>query len=88
MYKDDFKGFFNDRKERILQKIEKAMGKAIMREQSLTEEGEYVDVEEFADETVDFPQFMVFDENAQLSSDDILAMDGASSLIQSDEVNR
>jgi len=54
MYKDDFKGFFNDRKERILQKIEKAMGKAIMREQSLTEEGEYVNDEEFADETVDF----------------------------------
>jgi hypothetical protein len=37
-----------------LQKIEKAMGKAIMREQSLTEEGEYVNDEEFADETVDF----------------------------------
>jgi hypothetical protein len=27
LYRDDFYGFFNDRKERLLQKIEKAMGK-------------------------------------------------------------
>ena len=31
LYRDDFYGFFNDRKERLLQKIEKAMGKKIPR---------------------------------------------------------
>ena len=43
MYQDDFYGFFNDRKEQILQRIEKAMGKSISREQSLEEEGNFVD---------------------------------------------
>jgi hypothetical protein len=71
MYKDDFKGFFNDRKERILQKIEKAMGKPIMREQAISEEGEYKNDEELIDETVDFSQLMLFDEENQLTSSDI-----------------
>ncbi|GEM_PF-3385861 len=43
MYKDDFYGFFNDRKEQILQRIEKAMGKIIPRDQAVLEEGVYVD---------------------------------------------
>ena len=43
MYLDDFYGFFSDRKEKILQKIEAAMGKNIAREQELPEEGSFVD---------------------------------------------
>jgi hypothetical protein len=46
MVQDDFYGFFNDRKERILIKIEKAMGKVIVREQEITEEGIYINDEE------------------------------------------
>jgi hypothetical protein len=43
MYSDDFYGFFNDRKERILQKIETAMGKTIARDQQNHEEGSFVE---------------------------------------------
>jgi len=43
MYKDDFNGFLNDRKERILQKIENAMGKKIARDHGELEEGIFVD---------------------------------------------
>lgn len=43
MYKDDFSGFLNDRKERILEKIENAMGKRILRDQVDQEEGSFVD---------------------------------------------
>ncbi len=43
MYKDDFYGFFNNRKEQILQKIEKAIGKQIPRDQLIEEEGKFVD---------------------------------------------
>ncbi len=43
MYKDDFYGFFSDRKEKILQKIETAMGKVIAREQGFIEEGNFVE---------------------------------------------
>ena len=43
MYRDDFYGFFEDRKERILQKIEQAMGKMIVRDYKVQEEGEYHD---------------------------------------------
>lgn len=43
MYKDDFYGFFADRKQRILEKIEGAMGKKIAREQEYQEEGVFVD---------------------------------------------
>lgn len=43
LYADDFVGFFNDRKERLLQKIEKAMNKAIPRDETLREEGRYID---------------------------------------------
>jgi len=43
MYKDDFYGFFTDRKELILQRIEKAMKKQILREQSIEEEGTFND---------------------------------------------
>lgn len=46
MYQDDFYGFFNDRKERILDKIEKAMGKTIVREQEIAEEGIYINDQE------------------------------------------
>ena len=43
MYIDDFNGFFADRKERILQKIEIIMGKAIIRNQAEQEEGTFID---------------------------------------------
>lgn len=44
LYQDDFYGFFNNRKEQILQKIEKAIGKQIPREQGIEEEGVYIDI--------------------------------------------
>lgn len=50
MYSDDFNGFFADRKEQILQRIEQAMGKPIAREQIIQEEGVFVDMEENGDE--------------------------------------
>ncbi len=54
MYTDDFYGFFSDRKERILQKIEQAMGKMIVRDQDVQEEGEFIensiDIEDGEDE--------------------------------------
>ena len=43
MSQDDFYGFFADRKERILQKIESAMGKIIPRDQAEIEEGVFVE---------------------------------------------
>ncbi|MBP8960481.1 MAG: hypothetical protein KBG40_08675 [Bacteroidales bacterium] len=43
LYADDFKGFFADRKERILSKIETAMGKPIVRDQTESEEGKFID---------------------------------------------
>ncbi|MGI6650125.1 MAG: GmrSD restriction endonuclease domain-containing protein [Bacillota bacterium] len=43
LYADDFENFFIDRKEKILQKIEKAMNKSIPREAIQTEEGVYMD---------------------------------------------
>lgn len=43
LYKDDFYSFFNDRKEQILQRIEKVIGKIIPREQLIEEEGKFVD---------------------------------------------
>ena len=43
LYADDFVNFFNDRKERILQRIEKAMNKTIPRGSMQVEEGIYVD---------------------------------------------
>lgn len=43
MYQDDFYGFFADRKEKILQKIEAAMGKNIARDQEIPEEGSFID---------------------------------------------
>jgi hypothetical protein len=46
LYQDDFYGFFKDRQERILQRIEKAMGKTIAREKSNEEEGVYINEEE------------------------------------------
>ncbi len=42
MYADDFENFFSDRKEKILQRIEKAMNKSIPREAMEVEEGVYV----------------------------------------------
>ncbi|HEX3048470.1 MAG TPA: DUF262 domain-containing protein [Bacillota bacterium] len=45
LYGDDFKSFFSDRKEQILQRIEGVMGKVIPREAAPVEEGVYVDDE-------------------------------------------
>jgi len=42
LYADDFNGFFEDRKEKILQRIEQKMGKIIQREQ-LAEEGVFME---------------------------------------------
>ncbi|MDD2556435.1 MAG: DUF262 domain-containing protein [Syntrophaceticus sp.] len=42
LYEDDFMGFFNDRKEKILHRIEKALNKTIPRGET-QEEGVYVD---------------------------------------------
>lgn len=53
MYQDNFYGFFADRKEKILQKIEAAMGKIIAREQVMMEEGYYVDEEESNQDSMD-----------------------------------
>ncbi len=50
MNKDDFYSFFEYRKEQILQKIEKAMGKPIPRTQNITEEGNFYDEESEIDE--------------------------------------
>lgn len=66
MYQDDFYGFFNDRKERILQKIEKAMGKIIAREQEIMEEGVYISDEEDANDIEIFSQMSLIDENEQI----------------------
>lgn len=46
LYEDDFKSFFIDRKERILQRIEKAMNKPILREAIQPEEGIFIDEDE------------------------------------------
>lgn len=43
LYNDDFKGFFLDRKEQIIRRIEKAMDKTIPREQIMEEEGNFID---------------------------------------------
>jgi hypothetical protein len=50
MNKNDFFSFYEYRKEQILQKIEKAMGKAIPRTQNITEEGNFYDEESEIDE--------------------------------------
>lgn len=52
IYKDDFYGFLEDRKERILQKIETAMGKPIPRDitNQLIEEGTFMDDETSVEE--------------------------------------
>lgn len=53
MYNDDFNGFFNNRKEKILQKIEQATGKSIGREQQIPDEGSYIeDSSEIEDENI------------------------------------
>ncbi|MEI8272995.1 MAG: DUF262 domain-containing protein [Paludibacter sp.] len=46
MYNDDFYGFFQYRKEQMLQKIEQAMGKKIARENIVIEEGLFIDDQE------------------------------------------
>jgi hypothetical protein len=43
LYTDDFENFFSDRKEKILQRIEKAMDKPIPRDAVQAEEGVYID---------------------------------------------
>ncbi|HUW08067.1 MAG TPA: DUF262 domain-containing protein [Williamwhitmania sp.] len=42
MYSDDFYGFFNNRKNQILNRIEQAMGKTIARDQAIYEEGQFI----------------------------------------------
>ena len=51
MYQEDFNGFFADRKEKILQKIEAAMGKSIFRNQEDVEEGIFTDEQMEFEET-------------------------------------
>lgn len=46
MYADDFANFFSDRKEKILQRIERAMNKSIPRGTMQTEEGIYLGADE------------------------------------------
>ncbi len=53
LYNDDFNNFFADRKEQILQRIERAMGKPISREQVLPEEGEFMGDTDSESETAD-----------------------------------
>jgi hypothetical protein len=53
LYNDDFKSFFADRKEQILQRIEQAMGKPISREQVLPEEGTFMGDPGSENETAD-----------------------------------
>lgn len=43
MYADNFNGFFDHRKEQILQRIELAMGKPIVRNQLIPDEGKFID---------------------------------------------
>lgn len=53
LYADDFYSFFEDRKEKILQRIEQAMNKEIYRDVSYTdEEGYYVNEEESEENVV------------------------------------
>jgi hypothetical protein len=47
---DDFYGFFNERKEKILQRIELAMGKTIPREMILEEEGNFQEDETYSND--------------------------------------
>ncbi len=58
LYADDFVSFFNDRKEKILQRIEKSMNKPILREAVQAEEGVYID--EDADIEEEYEYFAVF----------------------------
>ncbi|HPZ06613.1 MAG TPA: DUF262 domain-containing protein [Candidatus Eremiobacteraeota bacterium] len=46
LYDDNFEEFFKDRKERILQRIEKAIGKQILRDSIQQEEGTYINNDE------------------------------------------
>ncbi|HHU75864.1 MAG TPA: hypothetical protein GXZ24_03065 [Firmicutes bacterium] len=43
LYTDDFEGFFNDRKEKLLQRIERAMNKSIPRGAVPVEDGTYIE---------------------------------------------
>lgn len=53
MYSDDFNGFFEDRKEKILQRIEQAMGKPVLRQMINEEEEKYLSsVEDEIDEII------------------------------------
>ena len=45
LYTDNFMGFFNDRKEKLLQRIENAMNKSIPRGVVLAEDGIYIEEE-------------------------------------------
>lgn len=50
LYNDDFEKFFSDRKEKILQRIEKAMNKPIPRDEIQIEEGVYIGEEDNEEE--------------------------------------
>jgi len=45
LYSDNFAGFFSDRKEQIIQRIEKAINKTIPRGDAIPEEGTFIDNE-------------------------------------------
>jgi len=60
LYTNDFEGFFDDRKERILQIIEKAMNKPIPREAAQVEEGAYIE-DEAEEEPITFSVSMATD---------------------------
>jgi len=58
LYADDFASFFRDRKEKILQRIEKAMNKRIPRGTMEVEEGVYID-----ENTEEYQDFMSYPGN-------------------------
>lgn len=55
LLKNDFKAFFADRKEKIIQRIESAIKKPIPREEKIQEEGVFVDVENEIEAEVGLP---------------------------------
>jgi hypothetical protein len=69
---DDFYAFFNTRKEAILKKIEASTGKAISRDNTITEEGTYIP-DSTAEEDTDEGQLELFDDSPDDSNDDTIS---------------
>lgn len=55
IYNDDFMGFFYDRKEQILQRIERAMNKSIPRDLTIVDEGKFIENDEDENDQIQFP---------------------------------